>query len=123
MTSEPGLFSGLYSTIGANGFWIFILVTLVIGGAAAVASGRAVADGWRSPWLLPVYAGLLGLGVRFIQFSVFEQPLFSLSNYAIDVCILLAFCVMGYRLRRATQMTSQYPWLYKRSGFLSWRHP
>lgn len=121
MNSEAGLFFGLYETFGLNGFWVFVLVTLVMGGAAAIASGRAVADGWSWPGLLPIYAALLALAVRFIQFALFQQPLLSLPTYLIDFLILAAFAHLGYRLRRTTQMTQQYPWLYERTTPLTWR--
>jgi hypothetical protein len=29
--------------------------------------------------------------------------------------------LLGYRTTRARQMTRQYPWLYERTGLLSWR--
>ena len=38
---------------------VFIGVTLVLGGLAAFASGRAVARAWRPLWLLPLYGLLL----------------------------------------------------------------
>jgi hypothetical protein len=121
LSSEAGLFFGLYETYGLNGFWAFVLVTLLMGGAAAVASGRAVADAWAWPGLIVIYAAILGLAVRFIQYALFEQPLLSLPNYLIDTALLLAFAALGYRLRRATQMTRQYPWLYRRLGPVAWR--
>lgn len=121
MNSEAGLFFGVYETAGLNGLWIFILVTLLMGGAAAIAAGRAVADGWGNPWIVVLYAALLGLAVRFIQYAVFEQPLLSLPNYLIDVAILLALAFLGYRLRRATQMARQYPWLYEKTSPVTWR--
>lgn len=121
MSGETGLFFGLYETFGLNGFWVFVLVTLVMGGAAAIASGRAVADSWSWPGMLTIYAGLLALAVRFIQYALFDQPLLSLPTYLIDFLILAALAQLGYRLRRTTQMTRQYPWLYERSSPISWR--
>lgn len=121
MSSEAGLFFGLYETVGLNGFWIFVLVTLVLDGAAAVAAGRAVADGWGDVRIVALYAALLGLAVRFIQYAVFQQPLLSLPTYLIDVAILFALALIGYRSRRATQMARQYPWLYDKTSPLSWR--
>ncbi|MDO9381946.1 MAG: hypothetical protein Q7T86_03695 [Hyphomicrobiaceae bacterium] len=105
----------MYETHGLNGFWVFLLVTLVLGGAAAIAAGRAVANGWGDVRFVLLYAALLGLAVRFIQYALFQQPLLSLPAYAIDTAILLALAFMGYRLQRARQMARQYPWLHGKS--------
>ena len=35
---------------GDNGLWIFLLVTVLIGGSAARATGAAIASTWRPPW-------------------------------------------------------------------------
>lgn len=121
MNSEAGLFFGVYETHGLNGLWIFVAVTLVMGGAAALAAGRAVADGWGDARFVVFYAALLGLAVRFIQYALFEQPLLSLPTYLIDAAILLGLAYLGYRMRRATQMARQYPWLYDKTSPVSCR--
>ena len=120
MSSEAGLFFGLYETYGLNGLPIFVLVTVVLGGAAAFASGRAVADSWGDVRLIVFYAALLGLAARFIQHSIFGQPLLPLGAYLIDVAVLM-FAFIGYRARRTTQMTGSYPWLFAKSTPLTWR--
>lgn len=121
MNSEAGLFFGLYETFGLNGFWVFILTTLLLGGAAALAAGRAVADSWTSVWRIVLYAALLGLAVRFIQYAIFDQPLLTLLAYLIDTAFLLATAYLGYRIRRTTQMTRTYPWLYQKTSPVTWR--
>ena len=35
---------------GDNGLWIFLLVTVLMGGSAARATGSAIASTWRPPW-------------------------------------------------------------------------
>ena len=34
---------------------------------------------------------------------------------------IIAAALLGYRTKRVSQMTTQYPWLYERTGLLSWR--
>ena len=34
---------------------------------------------------------------------------------------MIVIGVFAYRLMLAHKMTSQYPWLYERTGLLSWR--
>ena len=113
--------NAIYSTNGTNGFWVFALVTLAIGGAAALATGRAIATTWRPAWYAASYALLLAAVVRFLQYALFQQPLLAPTNYLVDAAILVALALIGHRLARASQMTVQYPWAFERSGPLTWR--
>jgi predicted permease len=106
---------------GDNVLWIFLLLTVGIGGAAAYASGKAIAQTWRPFRQVPLYALLLAAGVRFCHFALFEEPLLSPSSYAIDFLVALLFAALGFRLVRARQMATQYGWLFQRSGVLGWR--
>jgi hypothetical protein len=110
--------SWLYDT--GNG-WVFVLVTLLMGGGAAFLSGRAIAQTWRPYWHLPLYMLAIAAAVRFFHYALFAEPLLSLKNYAVDAAVTLAAASLGYRLLRARQMAGQYPWLFQRSGFLRWR--
>ena len=101
--------------------WLFMLVTVILGGWTAWMTGRAIALTWRPLWQLPLYILMLGLFVRFIHFALFEGTLLSPYYYAIDTVFLIAFAVVGYRYTRTTQMTTQYRWLYERAGPLTWR--
>jgi hypothetical protein len=115
--------------------WIFLLVSVVMGGAAAWTSGKSLAQTWRPAWqivpaMLVLGLGIrfihfamlvLGLGIRFIHFALFEGTLLTLHYYAIDVAILLAAASLGYRHKRTLQMTTQYRWLYEKTGPFSWR--
>lgn len=101
--------------------WLFALVTIVMGGWTAWMTGRAIALTWRPMWQLPLYILLLGLFVRFIHFALFDGTLLSLRFYLVDCAFLIVFALVSYRYTRTTQMTTQYRWLYERSGPLSWR--
>ena len=68
--------------------WIFLLVSVVMGGAAAWTSGKSLAQTWRPAWQIVPAMLVLGLGIRFIHFALFEGTLLSLHYYAIDVAIL-----------------------------------
>jgi Domain of unknown function (DUF6867) len=104
-----------------NALWIFLLLTVVIGGTAAYASGKAIAQTWRPFWQIPLYGMLLAAGVRFCHFALFEEPLFSPLGYAVDFLVALLFASLGFRLLRARQMAMQYGWLFQRRGALGWR--
>jgi len=101
--------------------WIFLLVSVVMGGAAAWTSGKSLAQTWRPAWQIVPAMLVLGLGIRFIHFALFEGTLLSPHYYAIDVAILLVAAVLGYRHKRTLQMTTQYRWLYEKTGPFSWK--
>jgi hypothetical protein len=101
------LFNLIYSG-GPNRLWIFLLVTVVMGGSTAFVSGRTIAATWRPFWHALVYALVIGLAARFIQFALFEAPLVSAGNYLIDCVILLLAAIWGYVATRKVQMVEQY---------------
>ncbi len=102
-------------------FWIFLLLTVVLGGGAAFMAGRSLAIGWKSIGLLLAYMIPSTMGVRFLHFALFEAELTSFQYFLSHGIILVAFALLGYRLTRVSQMVTQYPWLYERSGPLSWK--
>jgi hypothetical protein len=101
--------------------WVFLFMTVIIGGGAAFQAGRAMAGKWRAVWLTIFYMVLLGLALRFFHFALFNGDLLSLHYFITDTLVLILAAMLGFRLTRVKQMTSQYPWLYERSGPLSWR--
>jgi hypothetical protein len=118
--------------IAEKSFAAFLLVTVVLGGGAAFLAGRALARSWKSFARVAVYMLLLALAVRFLHWGLFmdatyeswrdmQGTLLSLHYYLVDVIVLIAFAGLGYRLERARQMTTQYGWIYERTGPLSWR--
>jgi hypothetical protein len=101
--------------------WLFLLVTVIMGGWAAWMSGRAVALSWKPAVQLFFYILILGMLVRFIHFALFQGTLLSLRFYLVDTVILMAIGFAGWRYMRVTQMTTQYRWLYERTGPFGWR--
>lgn len=101
--------------------WLFILVTVIMGGWTAWMTGRAIALTWRPQWNLFLYVLVLGMVVRFIHFALFEGTLLSFRYYLVDCAFLIVFALMSYRYTRTTQMTTQYRWLYERNGPFSWK--
>jgi len=103
-----------------SGFFVFLLLTVVIGGAAAIASGRALAKTWSPAWLILPYMVALSAAVRFLHFALYQEELLSLQYYIVTLVVTLAAASAGYRATRATQMATQYSWAFEKAG-LSWR--
>ena len=112
--------NGLFWADTDSGFWIFLLLTVVIGGAAAIASGRALAKTWSPAWALVPAMIVLSAAVRFLHFALYQEDLLSLQYYVVTLVILLVAGFGGYRSMRARQMATQYSWAFEKSG-LNWR--
>ncbi|WP_072391858.1 DUF6867 family protein [Hyphomicrobium sp. CS1GBMeth3] len=110
-----------YADEGGNTFWHFVLLTLLIGGGAAWRTGQAVAQGWGPIWPVAAYTALLAAAIRFLHYALFGGTLLSLPSYLVDLAILLVVALVAYRARRTRHMTEQYPWVFERSGPLTWR--
>jgi hypothetical protein len=113
------LASSLYDG-GDNALWTFLLVTILMGGSAAYVSGRAIAQTWRPFWHAPLYMLVLAAAMRFCHFALFEEPFISAKSYLVDFAVALAAASLGYRIVRAHQMATQYRWLFRRRGPLTW---
>jgi Domain of unknown function (DUF6867) len=102
--------------------WVQVLmVTCIIGGGAAVLAGRALAATWRPYWYVIVYMLMLGAGVRFLHFALFQAHILALESYLVDTLYLVAVASISFRITRTNQMSRQYPWLYERTGPFTWR--
>ncbi|MEO1205666.1 MAG: DUF6867 family protein [Pseudomonadota bacterium] len=113
------MFDVIYPT-GPSGLAVFILVTVLIAGAAAFATGRAIARQWKPMLQLVAYTFLLALVARFLQFALFNQPFLDPRNVGVDFVVLLIIALIGFRMARTRQMAGQYPWKFKAKGPVTW---
>lgn len=129
-------------------WWIvaFILLALILGGAAALSAGRALALGWRPFAVAPFYMVALAAAVGFLHYALFGLsaiPLYDIgaalwslrtgvgsalvrlsrdcAYWAMLSCVLTGFAFLGYRTTRRRQMTHRYGWIFERGGVLGWR--
>lgn len=113
--------------------WSFLLVTVVLGGAAAFTAGRALAQTWRPLWQAFAYAAALAGAAGFLHYVLFQEPAIpgarilsliaafpedpagslgglaaALRHYAIIFITLSLFAGSGYRVTRSHAMRRQY---------------
>jgi hypothetical protein len=98
-----------------------LFVTGILGGAAAWATGHALAETWRPFRQLAGYVLLLGGAVRFVHFALFGGDLLSVPSYLADMLYLLLVGSLSWRMTYAGRMVTQYRWLYERTSPLTWR--
>lgn len=111
---------GLLYTTEDGGLLHFVLITLLIGGVLAWQAGRAIAGTWRGFAIVPVYMVLLAAGVRFLHYALGGEELLNLHYYIVSLVLACLAASYGYRSRRSEQMSTQYSWIYRRSGPLGW---
>ncbi|MBK8456520.1 MAG: hypothetical protein IPL47_04880 [Phyllobacteriaceae bacterium] len=98
---------------------LFVLFLLAL--AAAWMTGRATAQGWESPVRTAVYLLLLALAIRFLHMALYGGTLLDPIDYVIDAVAALVAGLSGHRYNIATQMVTQYHWLYERTSPFSWK--
>ena len=99
-------------------FAVYLGLTLVVFGFAAVMTGVALADNWRPWWQLLGYTLLLGAADRFLAYALFGGELLSFSGYVRDSVTLLLVGAVAYRLTQVKKIVTQYPWRYQMRGWL-----
>ncbi len=108
----------MLEAFGENG-WTFGLLALMW--FAAFMTGQGLANTWRPVWHVAMYGVLLGLADRFLVFALFDGSLLSLGGFVLDTGVILAICMLAYRLTQVKCMVTQYPWIYERAGLFAWR--
>jgi hypothetical protein len=99
----------------------FLVITVLIGGWAAWMTGRAIAGTWRPYWHVVAYMVPFAVFVRWVHFALFHGTFTSVPYFLVDFAVVLALASLGYRVVRAKQMTTQYRWLFDKSGPFGWR--
>ena len=88
----------------------FVIITLMLGGAAAFMTGRALANGWRPQTMVLLAAQPLAGPAPSLHAPLADQPTDALKA-ALTNGLMIAFAYAGFALRRKHQMARQYPWL------------
>ena len=101
--------------MSASDLFAFIALTLMLGGGAAFLAGRALAKTWRVPPSVVLAALPLASAVRFLHATLADEPT-DASKALLTLGLMIAFCWLGFKLRRRTQMARQYPWLAEKSA-------
>ena len=105
-----------------NETWLqTVFITFIVGCGCAWRAGHSLALTWRPLRAAIGAMVLLGLGVRFLHFALFGEPLFAPAAYGFETACLIVAATLAWRQARARQMARQYYWLYEMNGPLSWR--
>lgn len=100
---------------------VFVGLTVVLAGGAAIMAGRAIADNWKPAWIVAAAALGLALADRFLVFALFGGELLSLWGFFLHFAVLAAMGLASWRVTRVGRMVAQYPWRYERTSPFSYR--
>jgi hypothetical protein len=100
---------------------VFVGLTVIIIGGAAIMTGRALADGWKPAWQVVAACFGLALADRFLVYALFGGELLSLSGFIIDFVAITALALIAHRLTLVHKMVAQYPWRYERESLWTYR--
>jgi hypothetical protein len=100
---------------------VFIGLTVILIGGAAIMTGRALADGWKSPLQVVFACFGLALADRFLTYALFGGELLHLSGVLIHFAVITAMALIAHRLTVVHKMVSQYPWRYERESLFTYR--
>ena len=106
----------------ADGSFLHVLfLTFVLGCGCSWMAGRAIAQSWRPAWIAAAAAVLMAFALRFLHFALFQEPLLEPVTWVFETACLVATALLSWRFARASQMVTQYYWLYEPAGPLGWR--
>ena len=111
----------MISAVTGVSLLVFIVLTVVLIGGAALLTGRALARAWRPIWQLVLSCLGLGLVDRFFVYALFEGSLMSVSGYILDTLVVMGIGIFSYRIVHVSVVVRQYPWLFDRSSLFSYR--
>lgn len=105
---------------------VFVLMTLVLMGGAALLLGQALANNWRPVRQVVFFAVLLAIGTRFLILSLFYgDPFFHFGDWmygvVVDGICHIVYALLAYRVTLVNLTCRQYPWLYEPAGLLRYR--
>ncbi|HIO00691.1 MAG: hypothetical protein VCB82_10240 [Alphaproteobacteria bacterium] len=111
----------MISAVTSVSLLVFLVLTVVLIGGAALLTGRALARAWRPIWQVVLSCLGLGLVDRFFVYALFEGSLVSVSGYMFDTLVVMGIGILSYRIVHVSVVVRQYPWLFDRSSLFSYR--
>jgi hypothetical protein len=109
------------TTLLGTSFAVFLGLTVIITGGAAIMTGRALADGWQPAWMVVAACFGLGLANRILVYALFQGELLSLSGFLVNFVVILALALLAWRITAVRKMVTQYPWRYERTSLFAYR--
>lgn len=95
---------------------IFLGLTVIMVGGAAILTGRAVANNWKPAWQVVASCFGLALADRFLTYALFQGELVNLWGIFVHFLVLSAMGLASWRVAKVGRLVNQYPWRYRRTS-------
>lgn len=95
---------------------VFLGLTVVLVGGAAMLAGRAIGDNWKPAWQVVAAAFGLALADRFLTYALFGGDLLSLWGLLVHFLVIAAMGLVAWRIAHVSRFVNQYPWRYERTS-------
>ena len=95
---------------------VFVGLTVVLVGGAAILTGRAVANNWKPAWQVVAACFGLALADRFLTYALFQGQLLSILGLLVSFLVLAAMGLAAWRVAKVAKLVGQYPWRYRRTS-------
>lgn len=95
---------------------IFLGLTVILVGGAAVLTGRAIGGNWKPAWQVVAACFGLALADRFLIYALFQGTLVAPWGILVHFLVLAALGLASWRIARVSKMVGQYPWRYERTS-------
>jgi hypothetical protein len=95
---------------------VFIGLTVILMGGAAILTGRAVGTNWKPAWQVVASCFGLALADRFLTYALFQGELVNLWGIVVHFVVLAAMGLASWRVAHVGKLVSQYPWRYRRTS-------
>jgi hypothetical protein len=95
---------------------IFIGLTVVLVGSAAILTGRAVGGNWKPAWHVVAACFGLALADRFLTYALFQGELVNFWGLVVNFVVLTAMGLASWRIALVGKLVGQYPWRYRRTS-------
>jgi ABC-type uncharacterized transport system permease subunit len=95
---------------------VFLGLTVVLVGGAAILTGRAVGSNWKPAWQVVASCFGLALADRFLTYALFQGELLNPLGLAVAFAVLTALGLASWRVAQVGKLVNQYPWRYRRTS-------
>ena len=75
------------SWLSDDGPFVFLVLTVILGGGAAFLSGRGLARSWKPFWRISFYMLMLAAAVRFFHYALFDGELLVALLFPHHLCL------------------------------------
>lgn len=107
---------GALTAILGTSPYVFLGLTVVLVGGAAILTGRAVANNWKPAWQVVAACFGLALADRFLTYALFQGELLNVLGILVHFLVLTAMGLAAWRMAKVAKLVGQYPWRYRRTS-------